>query len=175
MDGDFIIRASAPSDVPGLTALINLPGFRHGTLRMPFEAEDSVRQRLFKPGSNAVSLVAERSGQVVGSAGLMPYSGRRAHVGTIGMGVHDDFRRRGIGRALLTALLDVADNWLGLRRVELDVNVDNVGAIALYRALGFELEGTARQSILRDGVLVDAHWMARLRPPAPAATEPRPD
>lgn len=169
MDQDIVIRASHPGDVPGLTALMNLPGFRHGTLRVPFESEESVRQRLFSPGSNAVSLVADRNGQIVGSAGLVPLARRRAHVGTIGMGVHDDWRRRGIGRALLTALLDVADNWLGLRRVELDVNVDNAAAIALYRSLGFEVEGTARQSVLRNGVLVDAHWMARLLPAPPAA------
>lgn len=169
MDGDILIRAAAPSDVPGLTLLMNLPGFRHGTVRVPFETEESVRQRLFAPGSTVVSLVADRNGQIVGSAALAPQTKRRAHVGAIGMGVHDDFRRRGIGRALLVALLDVADDWLGLRRVELEVNVDNEAAIGLYRSLGFAVEGTARQSILRAGVLIDAHWMARLRPAPPAA------
>lgn len=174
MSVDYVIRAAAPADAPGLTSLSNLPGLRHGTLRLPFETEEALRQRLFGPSSNLLLLVADAQGLIVGSASLQPQARRRGHVGSIGMGVHDDFRRRGIGRALLLALLDAADNWLGLRRVELDVNVDNEAAIALYESLGFEIEGTARQSILRNGVLVDAHWMGRLREAPRAATAAAP-
>ena len=41
-------------------------------------------------------------------------------------------------------LLDWADNWAGLLRVELGVYADNERAIALYRKFGFELEGCQR-------------------------------
>src|SRR5439155_24610069 len=91
------------------------------------------------------------------------YKGRRSHVGGIGLCVHDDFHRRGIGSALLAALIDLADNWLGLRRLELTVYVDNAPAIALYRKYGFVIEGTRRQDAFRDGVYVDSHAMARLQ------------
>ncbi len=40
---------------------------------------------------------------------------------------------------------------------------DNPAAIALYRKFGFEIEGTSRAYAMRDGVLVDAYHMARLR------------
>jgi putative acetyltransferase len=59
---------------------------------------------------------------------------------------------------------------MGLTRLELTVYTDNEPALRLYRRFGFELEGTHRAYGLRDGVLTDAHCMARLRPPpAPIA------
>jgi putative acetyltransferase len=79
------------------------------------------------------------------------------------MGVHDDHVGQGIGTALLRALIDTADNWLGIRRMELTVYTDNAPAIALYRRHGFEVEGTLRSFALRDGQFVDALTMARLR------------
>lgn len=87
------------------------------------------------------------------------------------MGVHDAHTGRGIGRRLLDAVLDYADNWLGLIRLELSVNVDNAPALRLYERAGFEIEGRERQSILRDGVLVDAFTMSRLRPPPRPASD----
>ena len=63
----------------------------------------------------------------------------------------------------MNALVDLADNWIGLRRIELTVNADNYGAIHLYERFGFEIEGTKRGDILRDGALVDCLMMARLK------------
>ena len=169
---DLTIRAAEPRDLAGLAALMNLPGYRWGTLRLPYESEDSARKRLFEGGPNATLLVALREGEVVGAIHLLRWTGRRSHVGMIGMGVHDDHTGRGIGRRLLSAALDYADNWLGLTRLELSVNVDNTRALRLYESAGFEIEGRERQSILRDGVLVDAFTMSRLRaPPRPAADQ----
>jgi putative acetyltransferase len=64
---------------------------------------------------------------------------------------------------MMNAVLDVADNWLGLTRVELTVFADNERAIRLYQGCGFETEGRFRRYAMRDGVLVDALAMARLR------------
>jgi putative acetyltransferase len=61
-------------------------------------------------------------------------------------------------------MIDLADNWLGLRRIELTVFADNVAAIHLYQKCGFTIEGTARQFALREGAYCDAHTMARLHP-----------
>ncbi|WP_062230234.1 GNAT family N-acetyltransferase [Aureimonas sp. N4] len=169
---DLTIRAAEPRDLTGLTALMNLPGYRHGTLRLPFESEESARKRLFEGGPNMTLLVALLDGELVGTIHLMRWTGRRAHVGGIGMGVHDAHTGRGIGRRLMETILDLADNWLGLTRLELSVNVDNARAIRLYELSGFEIEGRERQSILRDGVLVDAFTMSRLRaPPRPASDQ----
>jgi putative acetyltransferase len=92
-------------------------------------------------------------------------NGRQLHVATLGLGVHDAWTGRGIGTALLTALIDSADNWLGIWRLQLVVYVDNAPALRLYRRFGFEVEGTHRAYALRDGQYVDAYAMARIRAP----------
>ena len=89
---------------------------------------------------------------------------RRSHVASMGMSVHDDFQNRGVGSALMAAMIELADNWLGLRRIELEVYADNAAAIHLYEKFGFVIEGTARDYARRPGGFVDAHHMARLHP-----------
>ena len=169
-DGGLVIRAPEAEDVPALTRLVNLPGVRHGTLRLPFTREEFVRQRVLQADANAHPLVGLRDGRLVAHGALIRRQGRMAHVGEVYVAVDDAEWGKGDGRRMMAALLDLADNWLGLVRVELRVNVDNARAIALYESLGFEHEGTERASVFRDGHYIDTHVMARLRNlPAPGA------
>jgi putative acetyltransferase len=91
------------------------------------------------------------------------YGGRRRHAGHVFLYVDREHQRRGIGTALLRALLDLADSWLLLRRVELTVLVENEHARRLYERLGFVVEGTLKQNIISQGELKDEYAMARLR------------
>lgn len=159
---DLTIRSARPDDVEALTELTNLPGFLHGTLRMPYQSVEETRRFVDGQGPSRMALVALAGGVVVGSAGLERFGGRRAHAACIGMGVRDDHTGRGVGTALMAALLDVADNWMALRRVELSVYTDNAAAMALYRRHGFEVEGTMRAYAVRNGRLIDAYAMARV-------------
>lgn len=63
----------------------------------------------------------------------------------------------------MRAGLELADNWLNLTRLELEVYTDNEAGIHLYERFGFEIEGTLRQHAFRDGRYVDSYTMARLR------------
>ena len=162
---DLMIRAARLEDADGLNDLANLPGFRHGTLRMPYQGVEWVKRRLESFDPNRHFLVALKEDVLVGQGGLFRRQGRESHSGFIILGVHDDYRRQGVGQALLAALIDIADNWLGLIRLDLTVNVDNEAAIKLYERYGFENEGRQRAAALRDGKLVDAFMMARLRQP----------
>jgi putative acetyltransferase len=137
-----------------------------GTLQLPYPSLELWRRRLAEPASGTYNLVAVVNEKIVGQLGLytFPNYPRRKHVGTIGMGVHDDWQGKGIGKALLQACVDLADKWLNLSRLELEVYTDNEGAIRLYERFGFEREGTLRQHAFRDGHYVDSYFMARLRP-----------
>jgi L-phenylalanine/L-methionine N-acetyltransferase len=77
--------------------------------------------------------------------------------------VRDDWQGKGVGTRLMEACVDLADNWLGLTRLDLRVYTDNAPAIALYEKFGFKVEGTHRRFALRNGAYVDAHVMARLQ------------
>lgn len=159
---DLIIRAAEPGDSEQLAALVNLPGYRHGTLRTPFHSIEWMRKRLETAPSGFTEIVAEQGDIIVGKANLQQFEGRRRHAGTIGIGVHDDFQGKGIGSALLAALIDTADNWLGISRLELMVNSDNPSAIRLYEKAGFEREGLFRAYTFRAGSYIDAIGMARV-------------
>lgn len=157
----LVIRAREACDIEGLTALVNQPGVRFGTLRLPFVSRDVVKGWMDRKPTAA--LVAELAGRVVGGAALMRGEGRMAHSGSVALSVHDDHVNSGTGSALLAALLDLADNAYGLRRVTLTVNADNARAIHVYEKFGFEIEGRLRGDVLRDGVFIDNLAMARLR------------
>ena len=90
-------------------------------------------------------------------------SPRRSHIGEINIGLDDGFVSKGIGSAILGALLDVADNWRALKRVELTVYADNEPAIRLYTSHGFEVEGRHVKAGFTNGQYHDLLSMARLR------------
>lgn len=159
---DVTIRAPVPEDVDALTEMVNMPGVRFGTMRLPYTSRTFIEKRI-APQDGIHALIAVCEGAPVGQGVLVQHRGRRSHAGEIYLFVHDDHVGKGIGTALMRAMLDLADNWIGLRRIELTVNVDNERAIKLYERMGFEHEGTRRADVLRDGQLVDCHMMARLR------------
>jgi len=156
------IRAREPSDWQEIAALLQLPQVRRGTLRLPYVSAEQARRWMEKPQEGVTGIVALPDGRLVGCADVTQYKGRRSHAGGIGLVVHDDFHRRGIGSGLLATLVDVADNWLNLRRLELTVYVDNDAAVRLYEKFGFVIEGTRRADAFRDGAFADSYAMARL-------------
>ena len=158
----LVLRAAEVSDAEALNRMANLPGVRYGTLRLPFTSLAATRAMLASESPNVHRIVAALGGEPVGLVSLIRGAGRTAHKAEIAIWVHDDHTGRGIGDALMTAVLDLADNWLGLRRVELDVSLDNAAAIHLYEKHGFEREGIKRADALRAGVLEDVLIMGRL-------------
>ena len=165
MNQPLTIRRAEPDDFAAVQAIYAGPRAQAGTLQLPFPSLDLWRQRLQAVDPNAHVLLACAGGEVVGQLGL--YAGgnpRRRHVGDIGMGVRDDWQGRGVGTVLLGAALDLADRWLQLRRLELQVYADNTAGRALYARHGFVEEGRHRDFAFRDGAFVDAISLARLRP-----------
>ncbi len=62
------------------------------------------------------------------------------HSAEIGISVAENYQGRGVGKKLMEQLLDIADNWIMLTRVGLEVIVDNEKGLNLYKKLGFEIE-----------------------------------
>jgi L-phenylalanine/L-methionine N-acetyltransferase len=159
---NYRLRPYEPEDMAAISEMLAQPLVIRGTMQMPWMSVEARRQR-WATGAPRTHLVADLNARIIGSGSLSVGEDRRRHVGSIGMAVHDQFQGRGVGRALLTALIDMADGWLNLGRVELTVYADNAHAIALYESVGFEREGLFRRYAFRDGVYVDALSMARMR------------
>jgi putative acetyltransferase len=169
------IRRATVKDAAAYARVMGDPAVYPQTMQLPYADEETWRARLaesMQPGKIDLLLVAERNGDVVGSAGLHPVgpSLRRRHVMVLGISVASEFQRQGVGTALMQTMCDYADGWAQVLRIELTVFTDNAAAIALYRRFGFQMEGTHRAYALRDGTYADAHAMARMHPRPPALT-----
>ena len=163
---NYTIRRVEPDDYPAIQRIFTGPNAMRGTLQLPYPSMELWRRRLAEPPEGAFDLVACVDGEIVGQLhlGTNPNKPRRRHAGSIGMAVRDDWQGKGAGTALMQAAVDLADRWLNLSRLELEVFVDNEAALRLYRKFGFVVEGTMIGYAYRDGHFVDVHAMARLRP-----------
>lgn len=176
MKPDFVIRPLARRDASGILTLESaLSEDGRGLVRTPGEQpqDEAAMQRSLQPWLNGgpelgVYLVAAAgpgSVPILGAAELRRQPLLRVrHTASLALGVHPDHQRRGIGRALVTALFEWAAP-AGIERIELDVLDDNPRAIRLYESLGFEHEGVRRRLARRaEGGFVDGRLMARLAP-----------
>ncbi len=160
---DIAIRPVRAEDAEVINEIRRQPRVMEFTTGMPSERIAGTRAFIEGLGPNAHVLVAETRGRVIGMAGLHLGAGKRRHGGSIGIMVHDEFQGRGAGSRLMEALLDIADNYLGLIRVELEVLADNARAIAMYEKLGFVHEGRRRKDSFKHGQYVDVLMMGRVR------------
>ncbi len=160
---NIIVRAQESTDAEAMLKVIHSQRAYSGTLQLPFYSLDAMRKRMSEVSEGVYRLVAEVEGEVVGSIGLHLQSNvRRRHVADLGMMVRDDMQGKGVGSALMAAIVEMADKWLQITRLELTVYTDNTPAIALYTKFGFEIEGTHRKYAFRDGAYVDAYSMGRI-------------
>lgn len=157
-----VIRHAEPSDIDAIKAIYDQPSLYANTLQLPYQPVANW-QRLYNAGSGFYNLVAELEGKVVGQLGMQVCQNpRRRHVAELGMGVREEYQGQGIGSALLRAALEMADNWLNIRRVELTVYPTNEAAIALYERFGFEVEAELTDYAFQYGKYVNVLAMARI-------------
>lgn len=88
----------------------------------------------------AVYIVAEEEEQIAGYAGMW-ITLDEAHITNVA--VHPKFRKRGIGKTIMGALLRLAKRY-GAVHQTLEVRVSNKAAISLYESLGFEGVGVRK-------------------------------
>lgn len=112
-----------------------------------------------------ISLVAEENDAFVGNVGFGQEARlKRRHLGHVwGMYVTPEVRGRGIGRALMTELINRANQLDHLEQIGLSVITENVAAKTLYESLGFETWGVERRALkLPDRYLDEAFMILKL-------------
>jgi phosphinothricin acetyltransferase len=108
-------------------------------------------------------LVAEDEGRVLGFAYAGPFRPRQAYRYTVEDSVYvaPDAVGRGVGRAVLSAVI-VACEALGVRQVVAVIgDSGNAASIGLHRSLGFEDAGIGRSFGFKHGRWVDIVWMQK--------------
>ena len=158
------IRRSEFDDISQIRAIYAQPSCYSGTLQLPFPSQQQWEQKLGQVTPGFYSLVLEQDCRILGQLGMMVNDNpRRKHVANLGLGVCESARGLGVGKALMEAAMDLAFNWLAIKRIEIEVYTDNHAAIGLYQSLGYEREGTAKAYAFRNGEYVDVHLMAKVR------------
>lgn len=142
------VRSAAPDDADALVAVM-LGVLREApftvTTAAEFEATAAnerkwIEDHAAKPGW--LALVPVVGGDVVGCLSFENTEReRQAHRGSFGISIAAPWRGRGIGHALIGALLEWATAHATIEKVSLAVIEGNVRAMALYRSLGFVEEG----------------------------------
>ena len=167
------LRRARPDDAAAFARIMADEEVFAQLLGLPYPNGAAWRKRLEtvpEPGQIDLNLVAELEGEIVESAWLHAAAPnvRRRHAAGLGISVAKPAQRKGVGTALMRALIDYADRWAGVLRIELMVWVENEHAISFYRRFGFEVEGRLRAYGLRDGRYDDVLAMARIHPKPPA-------
>ncbi len=158
---DIVIRPVLLEDAEALWRIARQVGVIETTQALPSLRLEQRVKSLQVLNENDHYMVAERAAQVVGVAGLSVGTGRLRHSGSLFVYVDQQQQGQGIGTQLLQSLLELADQWLLLRRVELTVLTENERARRLYEHLGFVVEGRRKMSIISQGEIKDEWLMAR--------------
>lgn len=156
---DFLIRRALLPDAFSIIALINTVGAEGVWLATErYVPTPQWEQVLHHPDAEprALLVVAERQNQIVGWCRVFPYQfgNKSSHVADVGIGVHPEFRRRGIGRALMQNAVDWARDQR-FEKLTLDLYASSKSARHLFEKTGFHVIGTRARHARINGAYVD--------------------
>ena len=136
----MIIRDAEDDDLPGILAIYNqiLVSSTAIYVYEPVTLEERTAWRQARLARGFPVLVAGPPGDVQGFASFGDWRTSPAYLHTVEHSVHvrEDMRGRGLGRALIEALLPRA-RALGMHRIIGGIDGDNAASIALHASLGF--------------------------------------
>jgi L-amino acid N-acyltransferase YncA len=159
------IRPATLADIPTVTR-IYAHAVRHGTasfeLDPPDEAEMTRRMKTLLDGGFPY-IVAENGGALAGYAYAGPYRARPAYRFTIEDSIYVDpnAHRRGIGRTLLTHLIEEAERRGFRQMIAVIGDSANAPSIEVHRALGFRMVGNFESVGFKFGRWLDSVLMQR--------------
>ena len=146
---NYRLRPATAADAPALVALIASIAREGKWVRTQWPFDQAERTRRFTASlesGRARCIVAEQSGRVIGQVTFFP----DGVVADLGMFVERDARRRGVGRALLAAGIELARTER-VETLQLEVYAHNAAALALYERAGFERYGETYSEERRSG------------------------
>ena len=154
-----MIRALRENDWPAVRRI-----YEHGIAsgNATFETEAPSWERWDRSHLAAHRLVAEEDGEVVGWAAVSPYSDRRCYAGVAELSVYvaQEARGRGVGRALLAALVDSTER-AGIWTLLAGIFPENTASLRLHEGCGFRVLGRHERLGHTNGVFRDVVLMER--------------
>jgi L-amino acid N-acyltransferase YncA len=160
-----LIRAATEQDIDAITR-IYAHYVRHSTATFEIEPPDPSemdRRRLEVLSQGLPYFIAEMDGVAVGYAYASPYRPRPAYQFTVedSIYIHPDFLARGLGRLLLTKLIEFCEIQGSHQMVAIIGDSSNTASIRLHAAFGFHKVGVLQEVGRKFGKWVDTIIMQR--------------
>jgi phosphinothricin acetyltransferase len=155
------LRPATIADLVAINAIYNHSVLYSTATYQTEPSTDAERAAWFAAhGEKHPVIVAEIDGRVVGWGSLSPFHARAAFVRTVeeSVYIHQDFHRRGIGKAILTDLLARAKS-LGHHRVIAAISGDQQPSLALHQSMGFTERGRLTEVGLKFGRWLDLVYL----------------
>ncbi len=154
----MLVRALDPDDYPAVAAVF-AEGIATGLAT--FETAAPTWEEWDAGHFRDHRFVAELDGEVVGWVAVVPYSRRAVYrgVGEESVYIAERARGRGVGRALLEAVIESAREG-GLWTLQAGIFPDNLASLELHRRLGFREVGIRERigrlnGVWRDVILLE--------------------
>ncbi|NHM31268.1 GNAT family N-acetyltransferase [Neobacillus terrae] len=104
------------------------------------------REWIKKQEKEGLLIVAETDGEIVGMLNFSPSTRKKfSHQGMFGMSIQEAYTNKGIGKKLITILLEWAIKQGKYEKISLEVFSNNPRAMHLYKTMGFEEEGRKKR------------------------------
>ncbi|MBX9827990.1 MAG: GNAT family N-acetyltransferase [Xanthobacteraceae bacterium] len=162
---EIAIRPATPADIPTITR-IYAHAVKHGTasfeLDSPDETEMTRRMKVLLDGGFPY-IAADIGGALAGYAYAGPYRTRPAYRFTVEDSIYvaPNTHRRGVGRVLLTRLLEEAERRGFRQMIAVIGDSANAPSVEVHRALGFRMVGSFENVGFKFGRWLDSVLMQR--------------
>ena len=166
----MIIRPVSPDDIPSIAAIYGRSvetEFASFELSSPTSAEMQDRMETIT-ASGFPYLVAQIGETIAGYAYASSYRPRPAYKSTVENTVYvsPDFHRKGVGSALLTALIEECrqksfKQMIGIVACKPDVDPQSMASIALHMKHGFDIGGRLNKVGFKNDLWLDTVLLQR--------------
>lgn len=156
------IRVATRADVPAMTDILNWAIAETDVIFRAFPARIAEREELFDHvAATGTQLVAEEDGELLGFAYYKPFGDPAIWIGS-----HEDTiyvspaaHGRGVGTALLGALIEAARADERVHTLLARITTNNATSVALHEKFGFVLTGTLREVTRKFDAWLDLHTL----------------
>lgn len=161
----LVLRRPRISDVNQLKAYVNSLVDEDAMIlvneRQSLKSEQAwLKDLLRKIRKNELhAIVAEHEGKIIGSVELRKKKWRQSHIAEIGISVKKNYRRLGVGTALMKTILEIGKKDKKIKLIYLTVYDRNKAAEKMYEKLGFKQVARLKNRVQYKGKLGDEFVM----------------
>ncbi len=104
-------------------------------------------------------ICAEKDGLIIGHVSVTKGTGANSHIGTLGLIIHPNYRRGGVGSNLLNEALAISKEFINVDIINLQVRKGNDGAQGFYKKLKFLKYGELKNGLIINNKNYDTIFM----------------